>query len=199
MPTHSDLTLEDLRTRFGIRVESRAFLPPIAPLPLPEWLREYLRVSGPVSPFITSEKALAERVIAPTLSAAKAHLAGRLGIFSGEMLTGAGLSDVCDFVLSPNPNACLPEAPLLVVCQVGRAGWFDSVAGCVAAMVSAREQNDRTADQAVTTYGCLTSGTEWHFLQLESQLVRVEPSALSFNVLDQALGNLVWLIEQVRR
>ncbi len=198
MPTHSQMTLEDLRTRFGIRVESRAFLPLIAPLPLPEWLREYLRVSGPVSPFITSEKALAECVIAPMLGAAKAHLAGQSGIFSGEMLTGAGLADVCDFVLSPNPNACIPEAPLLVVCQVGRAGWFDSVAGCVAAMVSARELNKRAANQPVATYGCLTSGTEWHFLRLENQLTYVEPSSVSFNALGQALGNLVWLIEQVR-
>lgn len=106
MLTYSQVDFQDLREHFGVQVRSTSFLPyPLAPLPLPGWLREFMG-ANPLSPAISkSEKAVSEAVIYPILAAVKAHHAGRLGLFSGEPLSSAELTGVCDFILTTDPDA----------------------------------------------------------------------------------------------
>lgn len=198
MLTYSQVTFKDLRDQFGIRVESLAFLPAISPLPLPEWLRQYLGVN-PLTPAITkSEKAISEAVIAPVLFAVKSYCNGEIGIFSGEPLSGAGLVGICDFIITTNPRAYLPEPPIMVLVEAKRQDLLNGIPQCVAEMLAARDVNQQAGLDYPATYGCVTTGTEWQFLRLQGDLAITDPRVLYFQELEQVLGCFMWIVSQFR-
>lgn len=116
MLVYSQTTFQDLRDRFGLKVETESFLPAVTPLTLPDWLSQYLAVNQLSPALAKSEKAVSEMLIAPVLSAVKAYNADTIALFSGEPLTMPGeLSGICDFIIAANPKAYLPEPPIIVL------------------------------------------------------------------------------------
>lgn len=196
MLTFSQVTFKVLKEQFGSRAESVPFLPNITPLPLPGWLQQYLAIN-PLVPTVTkSEKAISEVVIAPILVAVKEYCNGQIGIFSGEPLSGAGLVGICDFIITTNPRAYLPEPPIMVLVQAKRQDLLSSIPQCVAEMLAARDINRLAGLDYPYTYGCVTTGTEWQFLRLSDDLAITDPGILYFRDLEQVLGTFVWIINQ---
>lgn len=196
MLTYSQVTFKDLKEQFGIRVEGEPFLPVIAALPLPRWLQEYLSLN-PLTPAVTkSEKAISEVVIAPVLFAVRGYCGGRIGIFSGEPLSGAGMVGICDFIITTNPRAYLPEPPIMVLVEAKRQDLLSGIPQCVAEMLAARDINRLAGLDHPYTYGCVTTGTEWQFLRLSDDLAITDPGILYFRDLEQVLGTFVWIINQ---
>ena len=198
MLTYSQVTFRDLRDRFGIRVEAGTFLPAVEPLPLPGWLVEYLRINELTPATTRSEKAISETIIAPVLAAIKSHYNGQLGIFSGEPLSGAGLVGICDFIITTNPRAYLPEPPIMVLVEAKRQDLLTGIPQCVAEMLAAREVNREAGLDHAATYGCVTTGTEWQFLRLTDELAITDSSVLYFDDLERVLASFAWIINQFR-
>ena len=198
MLTYSQVTFKDLTDHFGVSIESRSFLPAIAPLPLPDWLRQYFNVN-PLAPAVTkSEKAISELIIAPILSAVKAFYDGQLGIFSGEPLSAAGLVGVCDFIITTNPRSYVPEPPLLVLVEAKKQDISSGIPQCVAEIIAARQLNEEAGLYYPASYGCVTTGIEWQFVRLMGDKAIADPNLLFYTDMEQVLGCFRWVIDQLR-
>ncbi len=191
------ITFQDLRDRFGVQVETEAFLPIIKPLTLPNWLNSYLAVNQLSPALAKSEKAVSEMLIAPVLSAVKENNADKISLFSGEPLTMPGeLSGVCDFIIASNPKAYLPEPPIIVLVEAKKQDLYGGIPQCIAEMLTARSINDRAGIQYDAVFGCVTTGNEWLFLKLSGNRAVTDPTILYYPELDKVLGVFQWLIEQ---
>lgn len=197
MLVYSQVTFQDLRDRFGIRVETEPFLPKITPLALPDWLIKYLAVNQLSPALAKSEKAVSEMLIAPVLSAVKEYNIGKIALFSGEPLTMTSeLSGVCDFILAANPNAYLPEPPIMVLVEAKRQDLYGGIPQCIAEMLAARSVNNRAGIQYEAIFGCVTTGNEWLFLKLSGSRATTDPTIFYYPELDRVLGVFQWIISQ---
>jgi hypothetical protein len=196
MLTYSQVTFRDLRERFGLLTDTQAFLPEVEPLPLPDWLKQYFAIN-PLVPSITkSEKAISEVIIAPLLSAVKAHQKGRIGIFSGEPLSGIELAGICDFIITTNPTGFVAEPPIMVLVEAKRQDLLGGIPQCMAEMLVARYVNEQAGLKLPAIYGCVTTGTEWQFLRLMGDLAVADPNILYYPDLEKVLGTLNWIINE---
>lgn len=198
MLVYSQVTFHDLRDRFGIHVETEAFLPNVVePLSLPQWLVGYLAVNRLSPALAKSEKAVSEMLIAPVLSAVKEYNADKISLFSGESLTMPGeLSGICDFILATNPKAFLPESPIMVLVEAKKQDLYGGIPQCVAEMLAARSVNEQAGTPTERIFGCVTTGNEWVFLQLKGQRAITDPTIFYYPNLDRVLGVFHWLIGQ---
>ena len=197
MLTYGEVDFQDLRNHFHIEVKSASFLPnPLAPLALPGWLREFLG-SNPLTPAISkSEKAVSEAVIYPILAALKAHHAGRLGLFSGEPLSSAGLTGVCDFILTTDPDSYEARPPIMVLVEAKRQDLLRAIPQYVAEMIAAQQLNKQAGMHFVAIYGCVTTGNQWQFLRLTDKSAVTDPRILYYSELEAILGALHWVVTQ---
>lgn len=142
MLTYSQVDFQDLLDHFGVEVVNKAFLPvPLRSLTLPAWLQAFLE-ANPLTPAVTkSEKAVSEVIIYPILSALRTLVDGQLGIFSGEPLSAAGLTGICDFILTTNPDVYIPRPPIMVLVEAKRQGLLRAIPQCVAEMIAAQRIN----------------------------------------------------------
>lgn len=196
MLTYSQVTFENLRDELGITVERRAFLPALTPLALPGWLKEYLAVNQLSPALAKSEKAVSEMLIAPVLSAVKQYNADKISLFSGEALAGHNSLGVCDFIIAANPNAYLPEPPIMVLVEAKKQDLYGGIPQCIAEMQAAQHVNEQAGRPAAAMYGCVTIGSEWLFLQLLGQKALTEPTVLYYPQLELVLGAFQWIITQ---
>ena len=196
MIPYSQTTLKYLRDELGIRVESRAFIPDLPPLAAPGWLNEYLAVNV-LSPAINrSEKAVSEMLIAPVLTAVKQHHANKIALFSGEALTGEDAYGVCDFIIASNPNAYLPEPPIMVLVEAKKQDLYGAIPQCIAEMRAAQHVNEQAGKPTAAMYGCVTTGIQWLFIRLIGHDATVDPIVYLYPNLPQVLAVFHWIIEQ---
>lgn len=199
MLTYSQLDFQDLLDHFGVEVRNQPFLPvPVQPLALPNWLRLFL-LDNPLTPTVTkSEKAVSEVIIYPVLSALRTHFGGKLGIFSGEPLSAAGLTGVCDFILTNAPDLYIARPPLMVLVEAKRQNLLKAIPQCVAEMIAAQQLNKDAGVGFPAVYGCVTTGNQWQFLRLIGQNALTDPRIFYHPDLESILGALAWIIEQFR-
>jgi hypothetical protein len=194
--TFSQVTIQDLKDRFGITVESEAFIPFVEPATLPDWLTTYLNINQ-LSPVIAkSEKAVSEMLIAPVLSAVKANNADRVSLFSGEPLANGELSGICDFVIAANPKAFLPEPPIMVLVEAKKQDIYGGIGQCIAEMLAAQYINQKLKVGSEVVFGCVTTGTEWLFIQLKAQRATTHPTLYYFTDLPRIISIFQWMIIQ---
>ncbi|QJD77787.1 hypothetical protein [Spirosoma rhododendri] len=197
MLIYSQITFQELRHRFGITVENESFLPPVTPVALPDWLRAYLAINQLSPALAKSEKAVSEMLIAPVLSAVKENNLDKIALFSGEALTLPGeLSGICDFIIAANPKAFLPEPPIMVLVEAKRQDLYSGIPQCVGEMLAARSTNERVNIDFDAVYGCVTTGNEWLFLQLNGNRAITDPTILYYPELEKVLGVFQWIISQ---
>lgn len=197
MLIYSQITFQELRQRFGITVENESFLPPVAPVALPDWLRAYLAINQLSPALAKSEKAVSEMLIAPVLSAVKENNLDKIALFSGEALTLPGeLSGICDFIIAANPKAFLPEPPIMVLVEAKRQDLYSGIPQCVGEMLAARSTNERVNIDFDAVYGCVTTGNEWLFLRLNGNRAITDPTILYYPELEKVLGVFQWIISQ---
>jgi len=196
MLPYSQATLQQLRQDFGIRVETRSFLPPLIPLALPGWLNEYLAVNELTPAFTRSEKAISELLIAPVLTAVKQYHADKISLFSGEALTGTDVFGICDFIIASNPNAYLPEPPIMVLVEAKKQDLYGAIPQCIAEMRAAQQVNAQAGYSPEAIYGCVTIGSEWLFLQLKDTQAFTHPHVFYYPQLDEVLAVFRWIIAQ---
>lgn len=62
---------------------------------------------------------------------------------------------------------------------------------CIAAMIAAQRFNEREGNTIPMIHGAVTTGTNWRFLQLEQNVVRIDRREYYVDNLDQLIGILV--------
>lgn len=197
MPYSDFTSIGKVKQAFGINtVEGVSFFPTIEPIPPSTTLHEFLQESLPLAVATGSEKARSELIISPVLLEVRKHFDRKISLFSGEEFTvdpARGLNGVCDFLISLSPELLEIEAPAVIIVEAKKADLKTGIGQCVAEMVAAQQFNEARSQAIPTIYGCITSGTQWRFLQLEGTTVTIDLTDYPLPPVDRILGILVWM------
>jgi hypothetical protein len=194
---YSSFTLEEVRDKFSLQISSEPFFFDLQPITPSDYLKQALIRS---KPFQTtgSEKARSEFIIAPILLELRELRNNSVSIFSGEEFTvdrESGLSGICDFLVSQTGNELIIDAPVITLVEakkgVLKGGWGQ----CIAEMVAARKFNENRGKSIKHIYGVVTSGSLWHFFQMQGDIVFLDPNEYPLSPVDQLLAILNWMMD----
>lgn len=161
------------------------------------YLAEYLQRHLQLAIALNTEKARSELIICPLLLAVKEALQNRISLFSGEEFNvdaEAGLTGVCDFILSLSPEQLFVKAPVIVVVEAKKEDLKGGLGQCVAEMVAARRFNQTAKNAIDTIYGTVTTGTLWRFLRLQNNTITIDLTEYPLPPVESILRRLVYMV-----
>jgi hypothetical protein len=173
---YTEFTLETVESAFGLISQPGELFPGLCPVPVPDWLTDYLGRGQRVAALV-SEKARSEFLVAPILMAAREFAPGEITIYSGQRLDvdpGRGLVGECDYILALTPPVPRLRAPLLTILEAKKGDLEAGLGQCVAQMLGARLFNERSGQHLPCVHGCVTSGEVWQFLRLEGNEITID-------------------------
>jgi hypothetical protein len=195
---YSNFTLEEVRDKFSLQISSEPFFFDLQPIAPSDYLKQALIRS---KPFQTtgSEKARSEFIIAPILLELRELRNNSVSIFSGEEFTvdrESGLSGICDFLVSQTGNELIIDAPVIALVEAKKGVLKDGWGQCIAEMVAARKFNENRGKPVKHIYGVVTSGSLWHFFQMQGDVVFLDPNEYPLSPVDQLLAVLNWMMDE---
>jgi hypothetical protein len=210
---YNNFTVEEVGEKFDLVFKAKSFLPELEAIAPSHWLTETLTKTLPLTKMVGSEKARSEFIIAPILVELRELAKKEISIFSGKEFTvdrELGLNGICDFLISKSSDQLTLSAPILALVEAKKGvledGWgqpatqdskeaFEqSVAVCIAEMVAAKKFNEAKGRPIASIYGIVTSGSLWHFLQLQNNLVLLDPNEYPLSPLEKLLAVLNWMV-----
>lgn len=191
--SYSDFTLKDIKNRFNITVEEDSSLwAGIKPCPPPDWLVRLLDNWIPLAHAISTEKARSEFIIAPVLAGVKELSSGKSSLFSGISFNvdqAQGLNGTCDFILSRSPEQLDLSVPIVIIVEAKNENMGTGLPQCMAEMIAASLFNEREGQPIWPLYGCVTTGSQWKFLQYNpDKRIAVDRDDYFIRQLDEILG-----------
>jgi hypothetical protein len=197
---YNDFTLEALTKQFGLQTNEREdYFARAAPVPISDFLREYLRENIPLAFAIGTEKARSELLIMPVLWEVRHQLKGSISLFSGAEFNVSierGLCGVCDFLLSLSPAQLTVEAPVVTVVEARNDNLKNGLVECIAEMAAAQLFNREQGNDIVTVYGVLTTGTYWKFLRLVESTIYVDVTEYHVQDAERIVGIIVSMVQE---
>ncbi|MGD1912484.1 MAG: hypothetical protein ACFB2X_17020 [Rivularia sp. (in: cyanobacteria)] len=181
--TQLELTVEDIPHLFA-NVES------IEPS---QRLKETLDETLDLASSISTEKARSELIITPILLEVRRNFENKIGYFSGNTFNvdeSKSLTGACDFLLSASSNQSLITAPVLTLVEAKDNDIRIGLGQCAAQMFAAQIFNNRKGFEKLSIYGAVSTGTNWKFLVLEDNLLKIDLSEYYITQLNQILGIL---------
>lgn len=178
-----NLTVEDVSHLFG----------QVAAINPSERLKQTLDETLDLASSISTEKARSELIITPILLEVRRMFNNQIGYFSGNTFNveeTKGLTGACDFILSASSNQSLITAPVLTIVEAKDNDIRIGLGQCVAQMVAAQLFNARKGQEQQIVYGAVSTGTNWKFIMLQNQLVRIDLTEYFITQLDKILGIL---------
>jgi hypothetical protein len=194
---YSNFTLEEVKEKFALQLQAIKFFPELSPIPPSEWLEQTLDMALPLAQTTGSEKARSEFIIAPILLEIRSLTNNSISIFSGEEFTvdrDLGLSGICDFLISQTTTQFMINAPILALVEAKKGILRDGWGQCIAEMVAAKKFNDNRGKSVKYIYGIVTSGSLWHFFQMQGDIVLIDPNEYSLLPTDKLLAALMWMV-----
>ncbi len=194
---YSSFTLEEVKEKFTLQLQAIKFFPELSPIPPSKWLEQTLVMALPLAQTTGSEKARSEFIIAPILLEIRSLTNNSISIFSGEEFTvdrELGLSGICDFLISQTTTQFMINAPILALVEAKKGILRDGWGQCIAEMVAAKKFNDNRGKSVKYIYGIVTSGSLWHFFQMQEDIVLIDPNEYSLLPTDQLLAALKWMV-----
>jgi hypothetical protein len=195
---YSSFTYSQLQEQFGIEVTTQDGLfratPPHPPTPL---LREILERQAPIARDVSTEMARSAMIVAPVLAEIREVTARQIGVFPGVELNvdrKAGLHGFCDFLLGRTAAMIDLQAPLLAVVEAKREDITAGIPQCLAAMYAAQLFNEKKKHPVAATFGVVTSGTAWRFLELRGTSAHIDSDEYYIDDLDKILGILLYTV-----
>lgn len=194
---YSNFTLEEVKEKFTLKLQSTAFFPELSPIAPSDWLEQTLVMALPLAQTTGSEKARSEFIIAPILLELRSLTNNSISVFSGEDFTvdrELGLSGICDFLISQTTTQFMIDAPVLAMVEAKKGVLRDGWGQCIAEMVAAQKFNANRGESIEHIYGIVTSGSLWHFFQLHENAVLIDPHEYSLLPIDKLLAALKWMV-----
>jgi hypothetical protein len=133
-------------------------------------------------------------IIAPVLVELRKQTGRSISFFSGVDFTvdpAEGLNGVCDYLVSLSPEQLFLTAPVLIIFEAKNEDIKGGFAQCIAAMIAAQRFNEREHNAIPLIHGVVTTGTNWRFLQLEDQLVRIDQREYYIDNANKLIGILL--------
>ena len=196
--SYSDFTLERAQRALGLGLrEHEDLFRDVAERAASPILTATLDEHVPLAMAINTEKARSELIVAPVLVEVRRHLGHRVSLFSGVDFNVApekGLNGTCDFILARSPTQYVLNAPVLIVIEAKNENVKSGMGQCVAAMVAARLFNEREGHATATTFGAVTTGTNWQFLRLEGPAIDLDLRDYHIERVAKILGILTWML-----
>jgi len=159
----------------------------------PERLKQTLDEALDLASSISTEKARSELILTPILLEIRRTFNNKIGYFSGNTFNveeSKGLTGACDFLLSASSNQSLVTAPVLTLVEAKDNDIRIGLGQCAAQMAAAQIFNARKGQEQFAIYGAVSTGTNWKFLILENQLLKIDLTEYFITQLDQILGIL---------
>lgn len=195
--SYSDFKLEEIKTRFNIKLIEQSGLIESEPMSPSNWLKETLRRNLPLAGAINTEKARSEFLIAPILGELK-EINPDISLFSGTEFNvdiEKGLNGICDFLISKSREQLSIEAPVIMIVEAKKENLNAVTPQCIAEMLAAQTFNQNQGNVITSIYGVVTTGSIWRFLKLENQVVNIDLNEIYLNPVDNLLGILTTLIK----
>lgn len=184
--------LEIVKQKFDLKIQSAESLfsdtQEINPSLL---LVQLLEENVPLALNINTEKARSEFIIAPVLTEVRRLFNRHISLFSGTDFSvdeTLDLNGYCDFILSASPDQIFIEVPVVCVVEAKNENIKSGYPQCIAEMVAARTFNERQGRQIHSILGVVTTGSNWRFLTLQDQFVRVDFDEYLINRIAKILG-----------
>lgn len=178
-----ELTVEDIPHLF-------AQIQPVEPS---QRLKETLDETLDLASSISTEKARSELIITPILLEVRRRFDYKIGYFSGNTFNideTKSLTGAVDFLLSASGNQSLITAPVLTLVEAKDNDIRIGLGQCVAQMFAAQVFNNRSGSEKLTIYGAVSTGTNWKFLTLDNNVVKIDFTEYFITQLDRILGIL---------
>lgn len=190
---YNNFTIPKLLDEFGLVIDDRNGLNlPKTMTSAPSELRRLLDRDMSLAIYSRSEKARSEFLVAPVLAELRSNYADRISLFSGVefSIDGVeGLNGRCDYVLSRSPMQIVLSKPVCMLVEAKREDIVAGIPQCLAEMVAAQRFNGNEE----TVYGCVTSGTQWRFLQLDGNNAVVDAREYPIQQLDDIYSILTFI------
>jgi hypothetical protein len=190
-----DFTLPKVQQDFGLTTDAtRQLFGEVAPVPLSETMRRYLDDFQPLGMSIPTEKGRSELLVAPLLAEVWRRSGHRVSLYSGVEFNvdeAAGLNGVCDFLLGLSAQLYYVEAPVVAVVGAKKDSIPEGLGQCAAAMVAVQRFNQNAGKPHDSVYGCVTTGSLWHFLRLTGRRLDIDLDEYQIAQADRILGVLL--------
>jgi hypothetical protein len=185
----------DIKRKFQLIIDEDIDLFSTTPeVPVSSWLTETLQETLPLALAINTEKVRSELIIAPILVELRKRTGRTISFFSGVDFTvdpSQGLNGVCDYIVSLSPSQLFIGAPVLIIFEAKNENIKGGFAQCIAAMIAAQIFNSREQNPISTIYGVVTTGTNWHFLQLITNHVQIDQREYYIDHVEKIVGILL--------
>ena len=197
---YSNWTLEEVLTTFQLEAtESIDIFANTEPMEPSAELVVELEKKVPVAAAVNTEKARSELIVADVLFELLERFREHISLFSGiefNVDTEAGLTGVCDFLISRSPDQLSLEAPVIILVEAKKEDLSAGLGQCIAEMIGAQRFNAEKGNDIPCVYGAATTGTEWKFLKLKGNRLSIDITVYQIAQCDKILGILASMVEQ---
>lgn len=175
MTSYSNYSLDKITTQFGIQNKRVRLFPKVNKVVISEWLRNFLDIAEELP--IKSEKARSELIVVPILIELRNINNKFFTIYSGESLNvddTKGLKGECDFILAKDTGSFNINFPIIQIVEAKKNDIEIGVPQCAAQMIGAYLYNKQKGVEVPKIYGCVTTGDNWQFMQLENNEIQID-------------------------
>ncbi len=197
---YSDFTLKKVRDDLNVTVtEARYVFAHIEEVAISELLSTILQYNVPLAVAIGTEKARSEMIVINVLIEVKRILNEEVSLFSGinfDVDKSRSLNGFCDFIISQSASQFDITAPVIAIVESKDDKTSSGLGQCIAEMYAATVFNNKEKHSIPTTYGAVTTGSNWRFLKYSNQQALIDLDEYSIDSINKIVGILVQMVKQ---
>lgn len=192
---YGDFSFDDIESKFGIKNKVKRLFDDLPPLEPSANLKYALDTAAELP--IRSEKAKSESIVFPILVELRHRNQNFFTIYSGDNLSvdnAQGLNGECDFILAKDVGSFSINYPIFQIVEAKKNDIDLGVPQCAAQLVGAKFFNEKKGIKIDQIYGCVTTGNEWLFLKIDSELT-IDSRIYYLNELNELLAVFQQIID----
>ena len=196
---YGDFSFEDIEQKFGIKNKVKRLFDDFPPIMPSERLIEALEMANELP--VRSEKAKSETIVFPVLIELRKLNNKFFTIYSGDNLNvdeAQGLRGECDFILSKDVGSFSINYPILQIVEAKKNDLELGIPQCAAQLIGAKIFNERKGIFLDSIYGCVTTGNEWIFLKLETDIL-IDTRIYYLNEIEEILSVFQHIIDYYKK
>lgn len=196
---YGDFSFEDIEQKFGIKNKVKRLFDDFQPIMPSERLIEALEMANELP--VRSEKAKSETIVFPVLIELRKLNNKFFTIYSGDNLNvdeAQGLRGECDFILSKDIGSFSINFPILQIVEAKKNDLELGIPQCAAQLIGAKIFNERKGVFLDSIYGCVTTGNEWVFLKLETDIL-IDNRIYYLNEMEEILAVFQHIIDYYKQ
>jgi len=186
---YTNFSLEDLKQQFNIQNQQKKLFEDFEDITPSKQLLEMLAEVEELP--IRSEKAKSEWIVVPILRELRKRNNNFFTIYSGDTLNAdeaKGLKGECDFILAKDVGTFDINYPIIQVVEAKKNDIEIGVPQCAAQLVGAKIFNEKKGTNLDCIYGCVTTGNDWRFMQLEKDVLWIDKKTYFLSEIGELLA-----------